>query len=220
MSLGYIQKRSAEITDESVDATFRMKKLAIQTVDVGTHQLDKLDKQEQRLDELNTSLDRIDSGMTGAENEITEMEKCCGLCLCPWNRKKIKTFKQYKQENAGHIDNLKSSAPVSDIKKPKHKIGLFSYFRKHVEEPIKDEPISIKSTYINHITHDINEDIMEENLKIIDELTKTMHEQALAIGDSIDRQNDKIHDLQTRVSYDRGRVNHANERIVNLMISV
>ena len=45
-----------------------------------------LDEQGEQLDRVEENLDQINVDMREAERNLTGLEKCCGLCVCPWKR--------------------------------------------------------------------------------------------------------------------------------------
>ena len=45
-----------------------------------------LDEQGEQLDRVEENLDQINVDMREAERNLTGLEKCCGLCVCPWRR--------------------------------------------------------------------------------------------------------------------------------------
>lgn len=40
----------------------------------------------EQLDRIEEGLDQINKDMREAEKTLTELNKCCGLCVCPCNR--------------------------------------------------------------------------------------------------------------------------------------
>jgi len=53
---------------------------------VGIKTLVALDEQGEQLDRVEENLDQINVDMKEAERNLTGLEKCCGLCVCPWKR--------------------------------------------------------------------------------------------------------------------------------------
>ena len=48
-----------------------------------------LDEQGEQLDRVEDALDDINVDMREAERNLTNLEKCCGLCVCPGRRSGI-----------------------------------------------------------------------------------------------------------------------------------
>jgi len=40
----------------------------------------------EQLDRIEEGMDQINKDMKQAEKNLEGLEKCCGLCVCPWNR--------------------------------------------------------------------------------------------------------------------------------------
>ena len=40
----------------------------------------------EQLDRIDEGMDQINQDMKEAEKNLTGMDKCCGLCVCPWNK--------------------------------------------------------------------------------------------------------------------------------------
>lgn len=53
---------------------------------MGIRTLVALDEQGEQLDRVEENLDQINVDMKEAERNLTGLEKCCGLCVCPWRR--------------------------------------------------------------------------------------------------------------------------------------
>ena len=53
---------------------------------MGIKTLVALDEQGEQLDRVEENLDQINVDMREAERNLTGLEKCCGLCVCPWKR--------------------------------------------------------------------------------------------------------------------------------------
>ena len=58
----------------------------VQSQEVGIKTLVALDEQGEQLDRVEENLDQINVDMKEAERNLTGLEKCCGLCVCPWRR--------------------------------------------------------------------------------------------------------------------------------------
>merc|ERR1712243_145511 len=68
------------------------------------------------LNRIEKGLDDINADMKEAERHLTQMEKWCGLCLMPWNRrKKIKDVDDAKWEKTkdGNVVKRQPNAEAS-----------------------------------------------------------------------------------------------------------
>uniref|UniRef100_A0A2K6G1A4 t-SNARE coiled-coil homology domain-containing protein n=1 Tax=Propithecus coquereli TaxID=379532 RepID=A0A2K6G1A4_PROCO len=83
-----IQQRAHQVTDESLESTRRILGLAIESQDAGIETITMLDEQGEQLNRIEEGMDQINKDMREAEKTLTELNKCCGLCVCPCNRTK------------------------------------------------------------------------------------------------------------------------------------
>jgi len=78
--------RANNTTNESVDATRRMRTMMEDAADAGVNTLVMLDEQGEQLNRIEEGMDQINSDMKKAEEQLTNLEKCCGCCICPWKK--------------------------------------------------------------------------------------------------------------------------------------
>lgn len=45
-----------------------------------------LNKLAEQLDRINEGMDQINEDMKDAEKNLDDLNKCCGLCVLPWNK--------------------------------------------------------------------------------------------------------------------------------------
>ncbi len=81
-----MQMEADQATDESLESTRRMLQLTEESQDVGIKTLVMLDEQGEQLDRIEEGMDQINADMREAEKNLTGLEKCCGLCVCPWKK--------------------------------------------------------------------------------------------------------------------------------------
>ncbi|CAF4863039.1 unnamed protein product, partial [Rotaria socialis] len=67
-------------TNESLESTRRMLGLVAESQEVGANTMITLDEQGEKLKRIEEGLDNIHAGMTEAERNLTNLQKCCGLC--------------------------------------------------------------------------------------------------------------------------------------------
>jgi hypothetical protein len=75
-----------QLSCESNPGILSLTILYLQTQDVGIKTLVMLDEQGEQLDRVEDTLDDINVDMREAERNLTNLEKCCGLCICPGRR--------------------------------------------------------------------------------------------------------------------------------------
>ncbi|KAJ8414574.1 hypothetical protein AAFF_G00037760 [Aldrovandia affinis] len=78
-----LQRRANQVTDESLERTRNMIQCGEETKDAGIRILVMLDEQGEQLDHIEEGMDQINQDMKEAEKNLTDMAKCCGLCVCP-----------------------------------------------------------------------------------------------------------------------------------------
>merc|ERR1712137_332655 len=92
-----MQAQTDDITDESLDTTRRIRQMAEESRQMGAETLNQLDEQGRTLNKIEKNLDKINEDVQEGEKSLAEMEKCCGLCVCPWNRPKpLSSSAKYK----------------------------------------------------------------------------------------------------------------------------
>ncbi|KAL3312644.1 Synaptosomal-associated protein 25, partial [Cichlidogyrus casuarinus] len=70
---------------ESLESTRRMLALCEESKEAGISTLVMLDDQGEQLDRINEGMDQINEDMKDAEKNLDDLNKCCGLCVLPWN---------------------------------------------------------------------------------------------------------------------------------------
>lgn len=86
LSAEEIQIRANQVTDESLENTRRILGLAIESQDAGIKTITMLDEQGEQLKRIEEGMDQKNKDMREAEKTLTELNKCCGLCVCPCSR--------------------------------------------------------------------------------------------------------------------------------------
>ncbi|MEE6492567.1 hypothetical protein FKM82_016604 [Ascaphus truei] len=86
MTVDEIQLRANQVTDDSLESTRRMLNMAVESQDVGIKTITMLDEQGEQLNRVEEGMDQINKDMREAEKNLTELNKCCGLCVCPGSR--------------------------------------------------------------------------------------------------------------------------------------
>nr|XP_003805647.2 synaptosomal-associated protein 23 isoform X1 [Pan paniscus]XP_054954304.1 synaptosomal-associated protein 23 isoform X1 [Pan paniscus]XP_054954305.1 synaptosomal-associated protein 23 isoform X1 [Pan paniscus]XP_054954306.1 synaptosomal-associated protein 23 isoform X1 [Pan paniscus]XP_054954307.1 synaptosomal-associated protein 23 isoform X1 [Pan paniscus]XP_054954308.1 synaptosomal-associated protein 23 isoform X1 [Pan paniscus]XP_054954309.1 synaptosomal-associated protein 23 isoform X len=201
-----IQQRAHQITDESLESTRRILGLAIESQDAGIKTITMLDEQKEQLNRIEEGLDQINKDMRETEKTLTELNKCCGLCVCPCNRtKNFESGKAYKTtwgdggENSPCNVVSKQPGPVTNGQLQQPTTGAAS------------------GGYIKRITNDAREDEMEENLTQVGSILGNLKDMALNIGNEIDAQNPQIKRITDKADTNRDRIDIANARAKKLI---
>mmetsp|Transcript_144162 Transcript_144162/g.203895 ORF Transcript_144162/g.203895 Transcript_144162/m.203895 type:complete len:225 (-) Transcript_144162:103-777(-) len=204
-----VNKEADDVTNESLESTRNMRRLAEETRDVGAKTLQELDEQGDKLRKTNQELNEIDQDLQAAEKTLTQMEKCCGCCTCP-----CYSSKNFERGNKDYKTAFESKELVT--KQPGSQGGSEM-------SPSARGASSARGggkgngEYINRITNDAREDEMNENLGVVHDILGDLKNQAKAMGDEIDEQNDMIDQIQDKTQSNIKRVDAADSRAQRLI---
>lgn len=202
-----IQLRAHQVTDESLESTRRILGLAIESQDAGIKTITMLDEQGEQLNRIEEGMDQINKDMREAEKTLTELNKCCGLCVCPCNR--TKNFESGKNYKATWGDGGDSS-PSNVVSKQPSRITN--------GQPQQTTGVA-SGGYIKRITNDAREDEMEENLTQVGSILGNLKNMALDMGNEIDAQNQQIQKITEKADTNKNRIDIANTRAKKLIDS-
>ncbi|KAF6352467.1 synaptosome associated protein 23 [Rhinolophus ferrumequinum] len=208
LSAEEIQLRAHQVTDESLESTRRILGLAIESQDAGNKTITMLDEQGEQLNRIEEGMDQINKDMKEAEKTLTELNKCCGLCVCPCNRtKNFEAGKAYKATWGDGGDN--SSSNVVSKQPGRVTNG----------QPQRATTGAASGGYINRITNDAREDEMEENLTQVGNILGNLKNMALDMGNGIEAQNRQIERITEKADTNKDRIDNANARAKKLIDS-
>lgn len=208
LSAEEIQLRAHQVTDESLESTRRILGLAIESQDAGIKTITMLDEQGEQLNRIEEGMDQINKDMKEAEKTLTELNKCCGLCVCPCNRtKNFEAGKAYKATWGDGGDN--SSSNVVSKQPGRVTNG----------QPQRATTGAASGGYINRITNDAREDEMEENLTQVGSILGNLKNMALDMGNGIEAQNRQIERITEKADTNKDRIDNANARAKKLIDS-
>ncbi|XP_076360433.1 synaptosomal-associated protein 25-like isoform X2 [Tachypleus tridentatus] len=194
--LNQYQMKANQVTDESLESTRRMLTLCEESQDVGVKTLVMLDEQGEQLDRIEEDMDKINADVKEAEKNLTGMEKCCGLCVCPWA--KVKRFRENVSTWKGNEDG----------------------------KVVGDQPARVvdgrngassKGGYITKITNDAREDEMEENMQQVGTIVGNLRNMAIDMGSELDSQNHQLTRINQKAQSNEMRIEGANKRAYKLM---
>ncbi|KAM4690797.1 synaptosomal-associated protein 23 [Rhinophrynus dorsalis] len=196
-----IQLRANQVTDESLESTRRMLNLAVESQDAGIKTITMLDEQGEQLNRIEEGMDQINKDMREAEKNLTELNKCCGLCICPGKRaRNFETGENYKKA-WGNKDG-----PSDDVvsKQPYQTNG-------------QNSGVGQSGGYIKKITNDAREDEMDENLQQVGSILGNLKSMALDMGNEIETQNKQIDRINEKAETNKDRIDEANTRAKKLI---
>ncbi len=138
-----------------------------------------LDEQGEQLDRIEEGADRINKEMKEAEKNLEGLEKCCGLCVLPWQRSND------MQKDPNYKDTWKANEDGKlNANGPRRIIG--------------DTGPATKG-FVNRITNDAREDEMDENLVQVSSMIGNLRNMAIDMGTEIENQNQLIDRVQKKV---------------------
>ncbi|XP_077522075.1 synaptosomal-associated protein 25kDa isoform X7 [Amblyomma americanum] len=193
-----LQQKIDDGTTESLERTRNMIALCEESKEAGIRTLVALDEQGEQLDRIEEDMDKINADMKEAEKNLTGMEKCCGICVCPCQ--KGKEFKEdastWKANEDGKVVNSQPARVMDD---------------RNGAGPT--------SGYIAKITNDDRETEMEDNMVQVSTMIGNLRNMAIDMGSEIESQNRQIDRINQKGASNVVRVKGAHERAAKLMKS-
>ncbi|XP_047200832.1 synaptosomal-associated protein 23-like isoform X1 [Girardinichthys multiradiatus] len=209
MTVEQMAARANHVTDESLESTRRMLQMAEESQQTGNKTMEMLDHQGEQLKNVDRGMDQINQDMREAEKNLTDLSKCCGLCVCPCDRvSSIENDSRYKRTwgtSEGQGDG-KDSKAVS-----KQPSGVRNGQTTQTNAPPSSGP------YIKKVTNDAREDEMEDNLQAVGSIIGNLKDMAVNMGSEIDKQNQHIDDITKKADMNKLRVDEANKRANKLV---
>ncbi|CAH1786662.1 unnamed protein product [Owenia fusiformis] len=194
------QMQANAVTDQSLDSTRRMLQMSEESQDVGVKTLVMLDEQGEQLNRIEDGVEKINADVKVAEANLRQMEKCCGLCLCPpWKRipSKDSEFNSWQPNKDGEPNTKGPQARMED-KRGQYDSGP-------------------GGGYITRVTNDAREDEMEENLQQVGGIVGNLKMMAMDMGNTIDSQNKQLDRTTHKANVADDRVKGANQRAMKLI---
>ncbi|KAF7704108.1 synaptosomal-associated protein 23-like isoform X1 [Silurus meridionalis] len=205
MSVEEITIRANQVTDESLESTRRMLQLAEESRETGTKTMVMLDQQGEQLRRVEQGMDHINQDMRQAEKNLTDLSKCCGLCVCPCDRvRSIENDGRYKRTwGTGNDNGTDGDGSVVSSQPTNQRNGQAA--------------TTASGPYIKRITEDAREDEMEENLGQVGSIIGNLKIMALDMGNEIDKQNKTIDRVNEKADMNKARIDDANQRANKLL---
>lgn len=185
-------------TDETVESTRRMLTMMEEARNAGIDTLVNLDDQGEQLDRIEEGLNNVNKDMKEAEQNLAGMEKCCGLCLCPWQKSNVEKDEDYKKAFKTKEDGaIQTSQPMrmTDDR----------------------DAVQMSGNHIVRITNDEREDEMEENIGQLSSGLTNLKQMALDMGNEVGNQNAQLTRVANKAKVLDSRLHTANERADNLL---
>ncbi len=138
--------------------------------------------------------------MDEAEENLTNLQKCCGLCVLPWNRVRRKR-RPYTNSTASNSSEI--SSPTSQEPKLRMSGG--------------DEGMPTGG-YITRINKDDDrEEEMDDNLQLVSSYLGNLKNIALDMNDTITNQTKQIDRITDKSDSGVDRVNAANKQTQKIL---
>ncbi|XP_055346384.1 synaptosomal-associated protein 25-like isoform X2 [Paramacrobiotus metropolitanus] len=193
-----IQLQIGQQSDETLDSTRRMVQMLEESKDAGIRTLVMLDEQGEQLDRIEEGMDQINQDMKEAEKNLTGLDKCCGLCVCPWNKgKNFEKGADYDKTWKGNDDGKSAGGP-------------------RVTVPDGGGPL-MSGHMLTRITNDAREDEMEENLGQVSTMISNLRNMAVDMSGEIETQNRQLDRINLKTESNQTRITEANKRADKLL---
>ncbi|KAK7153211.1 hypothetical protein R3I93_011189 [Phoxinus phoxinus] len=209
MSVEDITMRANQVTDESLESTRRMLQMAEESRETGGKTMTMLDEQGEQLRRVDQGMDQINKDMRQAEKNLTDLSKCCGLCVCPCDRvTSIENDGRYKRTWGTGNDNSSVQGKEG---------GVVSSQPPAVRNGQAGSGGSASGPYVKRVTNDAREDEMEENLDQVGGIIGNLKNLALDMGNEIEKQNKTIDNISNKADMNKARIDEANQRANKLL---
>ncbi|XP_012676938.1 synaptosomal-associated protein 23 isoform X2 [Clupea harengus] len=202
--------KANQVTDESLESTRRMLQLAEESKETGVKTMDMLDQQGEQLRRVDQGMDKINEDMRQAEKNLTDLNKCCGMCVCPCDQvKSIEHDSKYKRtwgvgRDANGVDP--GEGGVVTNQPPGQRNGQ-----------VGTTVVVASGGYITRVTDDAREDEMEENLTAVGGILGNLKNMAIDMGNEIEKQNKTIDNITDKAEMNKVRIDEANHRANKLL---
>jgi synaptosomal-associated protein 25 len=133
--------------------------------------------------------------MNEAERNLTNLQKCCGICVLPWNR----VNRKHRPLNSSTTTSTGKSSPTTTAEPKLRMTG--------------DEAGGMPTTgYVTRITNDDRETEMDDNLQLVHSYLGNLKNIALDMNDTITNQNGQIERITHKTDVGNDRVTAANKQ--------
>ncbi|XP_022606017.1 synaptosomal-associated protein 23 isoform X1 [Seriola dumerili] len=215
MTVEQMTMRANQVTDESLESTRRMLQMAEESKQTGTNTMVMLEEQGEQLRRVDEGMDQINQDMRQAEKNLTDLSKCCGLCVCPCDRvTSIEHDSRYKRTwgiggGGGGGEGEGDSSGSKVVSRQPSGVRNGQAAQANASAP--------SGPYIKRITNDAREDEMEENLDAVGSIIGNLKNMAMDMGSEIDKQNKQIDHITEKADMNHLRIDEANQRANKLI---
>ncbi|KAL4656169.1 synaptosomal-associated protein 23 isoform X1 [Arapaima gigas] len=219
MTVEEITMKANKVTDESVKGVSPFPLPCLQSNQTGINTMVMLDEQGEQLKHVEGGLDKINQDMRQAEKNLTDLSRCCGLCVCPCDRvTSIEHDDRYKRTWGTGSNNASSgSAGVGTVAAGEGSVVSSQPPSIRNGNPPQKVSVAPSGPYISRITNDAREDEMEENLGQVGNIIDNLKTLALDMGTEIDKQNKQIDRITDKADLNNDRIREASQRANKLL---
>ncbi|XP_063722926.1 synaptosomal-associated protein 25-like [Symsagittifera roscoffensis] len=184
------------VTWQSLESTRRMKALCEESKGAAINTLVNLDDQGEQLDNIEEGLTTIHADMKEAEKNLTDLNKCCGLFTCPWDKVHNPNEEQDKKiwSKKGQDGPVVGAQPGVPMDGP-----------------------TIGGKFVARVTEDDREDEMEENINEVSNIVTNLKHMANDMGNEIDNQNRQLDRIKNKANSNEQRIGEANKRATKIL---
>ncbi|XP_029350061.1 synaptosome associated protein 23.1 isoform X2 [Echeneis naucrates] len=211
MTVEQMTAKANQVTDESLESTRRMLGMAEESRQTGANTMVMLDQQGEQLRHVEEGMDQINQDMRQAEKNLTDLSKCCGLCVCPCDRvTSIEHDSRYKRTwGTGGGDGDADGKGSKVVSRQPSGVRNGQAAQTNASAP--------SGPYIKRITNDAREDEMEENLEAVGSIIGNLKTMAVDMGNEIDKQNKQLDRINDKADMTQLRIEEANQRANKLI---
>ncbi|CAG2178481.1 unnamed protein product [Oppiella nova] len=197
-----MQMRANLVTDSTLESTRRMVALCVESEGVGVKTLDQMWAQGDQLSRIEGDMDHMNADMRDTEKTLTQMEKWCGLCLCPCTQPK-----RFSSDSGTWTTVKEKRAVVS---------GQPRMGTPDVNSGRSDAGSVDSKGYIIKVLNDAREEEMEGNMGEVSNLLGALRNMALDMGQEMDAQNQRLDTINRKAESNEARVQAINDRASKL----
>ncbi|XP_049276381.1 synaptosomal-associated protein 25 isoform X4 [Rhipicephalus sanguineus] len=209
LTVQMLQQKIDDGTTESLERTRNMIALCEESKEAGIRTLVALDEQGEQLDRIEEDMDKINADMKEAEKNLTGMEKCCGICVCPCQKVLVRA-----EEVAMTLTGKEFKEDASTWKANEDGKVVNSQPARVMDDRNGAGPTS---GYIARITNDDRENEMEDNMVQVSTMIGNLRNMAIDMGSEIESQNRQIDRINQKTESNKLRIEEANKRATKLL---
>lgn len=195
-----IQAAINQETDETLESTRRMLSMMEDARNAGIDTLVNLDDQGEQLDRIEEGLNVVNKDMKEAEKGLADMERCCGLCLCPWQKSNVEKDEEYRKAFKSKEDGAIVTVGSQPMRMADDR-----------------DAVTMSGNHVTRITNDEREDEMEDNIGQLSSGLNNLKQMALDMGNEVTSQNAQLQRVSDKAKVLDSRLTTANTRANNLL---